>query len=131
MSLLKEDFNYGLFFETLDEYLTHLTNEHSKHHKEVTKKRIIVRKYLDDIDSAIDDNLNIEDLQGECELLDDRIREILAKTVRLSIFASSFPERVNVIAGIELLEEVKSFFIERELYEKCLILQEVEDSLKN
>ena len=130
MSKLKEDFNYEMFFNALDEYLLSITDKHDEYKKQVSDKRKITQTYLKDIDKAIEDNLDIEKLKDDCDFLEIEMTNLFRKIVSLSIFSSSFPEKVNVESGVELLEEIKEYFISIEKYEYCIILQEVIDLLE-
>lgn len=130
MTILKKDFNYNLFSEALNDYLTYLAEEYSKYSKIVTDNRIITRQYLDNIDNAIKDNVDIKKMEEECDFLSNKIVEIKDKTVKLSIFSSTFPENINIETGTILLEDIREFFIKSEQYEKCILLQEVIDLLK-
>lgn len=130
MSTLKKDFDFEAFYNTLDEYLLYLMNEHEKYSEIIKDKRCIVNTFLNDIEKAITDDVDINSLQDECDFLEGKMNDLYAEVMELNTFNSSFPSKLLIEKSIGLLERIKNHFISLEKYENCSILQEIIDLLK-
>lgn len=130
MTTLKENFDFEKFYSVLDEYLLYLMDEHQDYTKILGDKRKTVNIYLNDIEKAISDNIDINFYQNECDSLEEQLNNLYVDVLELNTFNSSFPSKVLIIESLSLLEKIKNHFISLEKYENCTILQEVMDLIK-
>ena len=126
---MKENFDFEAFYDTLDEYLLYLMNEHEKYSNILKSKKQVVNKYLNDIESAIEDDIDINCYQTECDFLDDKMNNLYTEVLELNTFNSSFPSKILIVKSLSLLENIKNHFVSLEKYENCAILQKVIDLL--
>ena len=129
--MLNPDFNYEAFYNALDSYLMNLINEHQKFSDIVKSKRETIKKYSDNIEKTIEDNIDINELNKECSDIEREMNIIFMETTRLQDFTNSFPDKVLVEKSLNLLGNIKKHFVYLEEYERCAILQEVIDSIKD
>ena len=129
MSTLKKDFDFEAFYNTLDEYLLYLMDEHEKYSEIVREKRKIVNEYLNDIEKAITDDIDVNSYQTECDMIEERMNNLYSEVLELNTFNSSFPNKLLIVKSLSLLEKIKNHFVSLEKYENCTILQEVIDLL--
>ncbi len=133
--LLSKNFKYNIFFESLNSYLTFIMNSHAMYAVQVVDKRTHIRTFLTDnqtIESLKDSENCTEDILiqiVELEELENKMNEYFLKTIQLHEFSNSFPEDIYIIKGLEFLNQVMAFFVEREEYEQCITIKEVIDIL--